>query len=59
MHGERFGVVCTEAPFPQDRLLIQAVAPKVAMMDAGMAWPFEALARASPVAGTTRDHQSR
>jgi hypothetical protein len=38
--------------------LIQAVAPKVAMMDAGMAWLFQALARTSPVAGTTRD-QSR
>ncbi|CDX24420.1 Transcriptional regulator, LysR family [Mesorhizobium sp. ORS 3359] len=38
MHGRRFGVVAVEAPVALPRFQITAVVPKVAMMDAGIAW---------------------
>ena len=43
MHAARFGVVSTQAPLPLPLFQIRAVAPKVAMMDAGLAWLFEAM----------------
>jgi DNA-binding transcriptional LysR family regulator len=49
VHGERFGVVGLEAPLPLDRFRVRAIAPKVAMMDAGLAWLFDLLARTTPV----------
>jgi hypothetical protein len=35
MHGQRFRVVGTEAPLSLGRFRLNAVAPKVAMMDLG------------------------
>lgn len=40
MHAARFGVTSVEAPLPFDRFRISAIAPRVAMMDAGIAWLF-------------------
>jgi DNA-binding transcriptional LysR family regulator len=50
MHGRRFGVVSVEAPLPLDRFRVRAIAPRVALMDSGLAWLFNALGRAGPVA---------
>jgi DNA-binding transcriptional LysR family regulator len=50
MHGPRFGVTGVEMPLPMRSFSLRAVAPKVAMMDAGVAWLFaqlEAAARAA------------
>jgi DNA-binding transcriptional LysR family regulator len=43
-HAERFGVVAVEAPVSLDGFRIRAVAPKVAMTNAGVAWLFDMLA---------------
>lgn len=56
MHGRRFGVVSTEAPLPLDRFRVRAIAPRVAMMDSGLAWLFNALGGAKPVAGKRSKH---
>jgi DNA-binding transcriptional LysR family regulator len=53
MHAERFGIAWVEAPFAVGRQPVLAVAPKVAMMDAGIAWLFDALARAARIACAT------
>ncbi|QWG22557.1 LysR family transcriptional regulator [Bradyrhizobium sediminis] len=45
MHGARFGLIGTPAPFPTRRFQLRAVAPKVAMMDAGVEWLFGLLGR--------------
>jgi DNA-binding transcriptional LysR family regulator len=37
-HGERFGVVAAEVPLKLRRFPVQAVVPKVALLDAGIAW---------------------
>jgi DNA-binding transcriptional LysR family regulator len=42
MHAARFGVVLREAPLRLPRFPTSAIALKVAMMDAGLAWLFEA-----------------
>ena len=44
LHGARFGVVAVEPPLPLGRFGLNAVAPKVAMMDVGLAWLFDLLA---------------
>lgn len=46
MHAPRFGVVGLEAPLPLGRFRLNAVAPKVAMMDMGLSWLFDALGSA-------------
>jgi hypothetical protein len=46
MHGPRFGVVGLEAPLSLGRFRLNAAAPKVAMMDMGLAWLFDVLGRA-------------
>lgn len=46
MHAPRFGVVGLEAPLPLGRFQLNAVAPKVAMMDMGLTWLFDVLGRA-------------
>ena len=55
MHAPRFGVVRLEAPLPLRRFRLNAVAPKVALMDMGLTWLFEVLGTAaqppSPSAG--------
>jgi DNA-binding transcriptional LysR family regulator len=50
LHAPRFGVVELEAPLPLGRFRLNAVAPKVAMMDMGMAWLSDVLGRAEPTA---------
>lgn len=49
MHAKRFGVVGTKAPLPLPRFRIRAVTPKVAMMDAGLAWLFALLEKAARI----------
>ena len=46
MHAPRFGVVSVEAPLALGRFRLNAVAPKVAMMDMGLSWLFDVLGRA-------------
>jgi len=43
LHGPRFGVVSVAPPVPLGRFRLSAVAPRVAMMDTGLAWLFAAL----------------
>jgi hypothetical protein len=43
------GVTSTETPLPLPSFQIRGVAPKVAMMDAGIAWLFEQLQQAAQV----------
>jgi DNA-binding transcriptional LysR family regulator len=52
MHGARFGVVGTAPPLRLPRFRIRAVTPQVALMDAGLAWLFEALRDAVAVETT-------
>ncbi len=40
IYGQRFGIVGVEPPLPLTGFRIRAVAPKVALMDAGLAWLF-------------------
>ena len=50
MHAHRFGVIAVEAPVELPRFLISAVVPKVAMMDAGIAWLVGQLEQAGQAA---------
>jgi len=43
MHAPRFGLLVLEAPLPLGRFRLNAVAPKAAMADAGLAWLFHLL----------------
>jgi DNA-binding transcriptional LysR family regulator len=43
IYGQRFGLVGVEPPLPLTGFRIRAVAPKVALMDAGLAWLFDRL----------------
>ena len=45
MHAQRFGVVRTESPLSLPRFQIRAITPRVAMMDTGLTWLFELLAK--------------
>ncbi|NJO43724.1 MAG: LysR family transcriptional regulator [Cyanobacteria bacterium RU_5_0] len=54
MHAQRFKVVGTEAPLSLGRFRLNAVAPKVAMMDLGLVWLFDMLERVGR-ASTTRN----
>jgi DNA-binding transcriptional LysR family regulator len=38
LHGARFGIVAIKAPLALPRFAINLVLPKVALMDAGLAW---------------------
>ncbi|MBR1226982.1 MULTISPECIES: LysR family transcriptional regulator [unclassified Bradyrhizobium] len=38
MHGPRFGIVAAKAPIALPHFAINAILPKIAMMDAGVAW---------------------
>jgi DNA-binding transcriptional LysR family regulator len=46
MHAARFGVTSVAPPLPFESFRIRAIAPKAAMMDAGIAWLFDRLAAA-------------
>ena len=59
MHAPRFGVVTVEAPLPLGRFRLNAIAPKAAMMDAGLAWFFNVLAGAEPVPADNKRSRSR
>jgi hypothetical protein len=50
MHGARFGLTGSEALFPFRRDLIRAIAPKAALMDAGVAWLMDRLEQAAQIA---------
>ncbi|WP_338688530.1 LysR family transcriptional regulator [Bradyrhizobium sp. 26S5] len=50
MHGSHFGVTYVDAPIALPRFDITLVVPKVAMMDAGVAWLVSTLAQFSPSA---------
>jgi DNA-binding transcriptional LysR family regulator len=56
MHAPRFGVVGLEASLPLGRFRLNAVAPRAAMMDTGLAWLFVVLGKAGQV---TQKHDSR
>ena len=47
MHGHRFGVVALEPPLPLTRFRLNAVLPRVALMDAGLAWLLGVLGTAT------------
>jgi DNA-binding transcriptional LysR family regulator len=55
-HGARHGVVAVDAPLPLRRFRLHAVAPKVAFMDAGLAWLVKLLEQAARVPAV---HRSR
>ena len=44
MHAARFGVLSLDAPLPLTNFRLNAIAPRAAMMDAGLAWTFNLLA---------------
>jgi DNA-binding transcriptional LysR family regulator len=46
MHASRFGVVGIDAPIPLGHFKMNSIVPKVAMMDAGLAWLAGLLKRA-------------
>jgi DNA-binding transcriptional LysR family regulator len=43
IHGARFDIIAVKAPLPLPRFSINIVVPKVAMMDAGLAWLVQLL----------------
>ena len=49
-HAGRFGIVATPAPLPLPRYRLRAIVPKVALMDAGLAWLFGMLNSPKPPA---------
>jgi DNA-binding transcriptional LysR family regulator len=59
MHAPRFSVVTVEAPLPLGRFRLNAIAPKAAMMDAGLAWFFNVLAGAETEPGDNKRSRSR
>jgi DNA-binding transcriptional LysR family regulator len=46
IHGARFNVTAVKAPMPLPRFSLNIVLPKVAMMDAGLAWLVRCIAAA-------------
>ena len=46
IYAPRFGLVTVDAPLPLPRFRLSAVAPRAAMMDAGLSWLFGMLASA-------------
>ena len=46
-HGARHGVVSVDAPLPLRRFRVHVVAPKVALMDAGLSWLIKLLEQAA------------
>ena len=59
MHAARFAVVALEPPLPLTRFRLNAVTPKVAMMDAGLAWIFALLGRVQQAAPKQSKHSFR
>ncbi len=63
MQGERFGLTASEAPFSMRRDHIRAIVPKVALMDAGIAWLMDMLEQSARIerragkAASTKRHK--
>jgi DNA-binding transcriptional LysR family regulator len=57
MHAEQFGVAWVPSPLSIGIQPVMAVAPKAAMMDAGIAWLFDVLGRAAQV-GCAADREN-
>jgi DNA-binding transcriptional LysR family regulator len=55
-YGARHGVVAVDAPLPLRRFRLHIVAPKVALMDAGLAWLIKSLEQAARMPAA---HKSR
>ena len=55
-YGARHGVVAVDAPLPLRRFRLHVVAPKVALMDAGLAWLIKSLEQAARMPAS---HKSR
>jgi DNA-binding transcriptional LysR family regulator len=49
MHAKRFGILGLDPPLPLPGFRVNAIAPKVALMDAGLAWLFGLLAASDQV----------
>jgi DNA-binding transcriptional LysR family regulator len=49
MHAARFGILSLAAPLSLPGFRVNAITPKVAMMDAGLAWLFDLLAGSEQV----------
>ena len=47
IHAKRFGLISRELPFSRKPDPVRAIAPKAAMMDAGVAWLFDVLGKAT------------
>ena len=47
--GPRLGVGMTAAPLPLPRYRLRAIIPKVALMDAGVAWLYETMGSLAPL----------
>jgi DNA-binding transcriptional LysR family regulator len=58
LHAARFTVVGVDAPLPLGHFRLNSIAPKVAMMDAGLAWLFDVL-QAATHAPRTRNTSPR
>jgi DNA-binding transcriptional LysR family regulator len=59
LHAPRFGVVAVEAPLELPRFRLNAVAPKAAMTDQGLAWLFDLLGNAQPAPPKPRKRAPR
>ncbi|HWK68823.1 LysR family transcriptional regulator [Pseudorhodoplanes sp.] len=58
MHAARFGLVGLKPPLPLPGFSVNALAPKVAMMDAGLGWLFNLIAStAQPEPNAGRPHR--
>lgn len=53
MHAARFAVVSREVPLRLRAFSIKAAVPKVALMDAGLAWLFDAVCEVVRSEGST------
>lgn len=51
MFAARFNVVSLPSPIPMQRFRLNAIVPKAAMLDAGVAWLFDLLGRSQPSLG--------
>ena len=54
MHADRFRLLGLDSPVPLPTFRLNAIAPKVAMMDAGVSWLFKLLARPEESASRRR-----
>jgi DNA-binding transcriptional LysR family regulator len=57
MHAAHFGIRALDPPLPLPGFRVNAIAPKVALMDAGLAWLFGLLVGSEPVKAPRRKHR--